>query len=360
MPRFQPLCITSLGGLLAVFITACTPSDPVTETTATLAEVVFIPAYSQWQDSTQQLSLTTQAYCEGKARLEEARQQFILTQSAWASLQAMLIGPLSDANRLLQVEFWPDRKNLIAHQVEALVQSTPLPDLSHVQKGSLVTQGLSAYEYLLFDPAVSLSDPQRQPGYCALAMAISNHQQQLATKALSEWQEPNLGLAQQLGHFPNNRYASATEALAELLRTQVSALDGLKKKLGLPMGRPGQGIPQPYQAQAWRSNSSLLMLEASLEGAEQLWHGTGDNGLRHLLDKEHQGLAKRIDQSYGQIGEQLQRIKPRTLAMLLSNDEGREQLNALYESLNTLYRLHQGDLAQALGVQIGFHTLDGD
>lgn len=361
MPRrFHSLHTVSLGGLLAALMAACTPSDPVTETTTTLANAVFVPAYSQWQDSVQRLQLTTQAFCTGKATLEETRQQFLLTQTSWASLQALLLGPLSDTNRLWQIQFWPDKKNLVARQVEGLLQNTPQPDLNQVQNGSVVTQGLSAYEYILFDPAATLSDPQRQPGYCALASAISTHQQQLAAKALVEWQDPAQGLAQQLQKFPNSRYASATEALGDILRTQVTALDGLKKKLGLPLGRPGQGIPQPYQAEAWRSNASLLSLEASLDGAEQLWHGTGDNGLRRLLDKNHEALAKRIDQAYAQVGEQLQRLKTQPLASVLANDEGRTQLNALYDSLNALHRLHQGELAQALGIQIGFNAHDGD
>ncbi|MNW03108.1 hypothetical protein D3C71_1989940 [compost metagenome] len=55
-------------------------------------------------------------------------------------------------------------------------------------------------------------------------------------------------MAAQLQGFPNQRYAEAGEAVAELLRTQVSALDGLKKKLGTPLGRQSKGQPQPYQA----------------------------------------------------------------------------------------------------------------
>ncbi|HCL77304.1 MAG TPA: imelysin, partial [Pseudomonas sp.] len=39
---------------------------------------------------------------------------------------------------------------------------------------------------------------------------------------------------------------------------------------------------------------------------------------------------------------------------------GRERLNTLYERIDTLHRLHQGELAGALGIQIGFNAHDGD
>lgn len=359
-PRFRLRYALGVTGLLASLLSACSPTDPVAETTAALAQNVLLPSYTQWLSSNQQLLSSAQAFCSGKQSLAEARQQFVSTQNAWASLQAMLLGPLSETNRLWQIQFWPDKKNLVARQVESLLQNKPSPSKADVESGSVVTQGLSAYEYILFDPAAQLNDPQRKPGYCALAVAISEHQQHIAADILQQWQEDKQGLAAQLRQFPNSRYADAREALGDLLRVQITALDGLKKKLGLPLGRPGQGIAQPYQAEAWRSNASLSSLAASLIGAERLWQGTGNDGLRHLLPNDKADLAKRLDQSYAKVGGQLQKLESHPMSELLASDDGRADLNTLYDSLNELHRLHQGDLANALGIQIGFNAHDGD
>jgi predicted lipoprotein len=35
-------------------------------------------------------------------------------------------------------------------------------------------------------------------------------------------------------------------------------------------------------------------------------------------------------------------------------------LNAFYDSLNVVHRLHEGELAKALGIQLGFNANDGD
>ncbi len=45
---------------------------------------------------------------------------------------------------------------------------------------------------------------------------------------------------------------------------------------------------------------------------------------------------------------------------LIADQSGRERLNTLYERIDTLHRLHQGELAGALGIQIGFNAHDGD
>ena len=87
----------------------------------------------------------------------------------------------------------------------------------------------------------------------------------------------------QLSKFPNDRYADAHEAIAEQLRVQVTALDTLKRKLGTPLGRQSKGIPQPFQAEFWRSDASLCNLECSLSGAQALWNGDQGKGLRALL-----------------------------------------------------------------------------
>ena len=45
---------------------------------------------------------------------------------------------------------------------------------------------------------------------------------------------------------------------------------------------------------------------------------------------------------------------------LLADDAGRAQLTAIYDSLNVVHRLHEGELAKALGIQLGFNANDGD
>lgn len=340
--------------LAACALSACAPNDPYQNVGAQLSEKVLLPNYNAWASADQTLASSAKAFCAGEQDLAQARQHFSHAQAAWATLQPMLIGPLSEGNSAWQVQFWPDKKNLVARQVTALLKNKPQLSVADLEKSSVVVQGLSAYEYVLYDETIDLTQAEQKARYCPLLIAVGEHQQNLSQKTLQQWQAKD-GTAQQLQSFPNDHYADAQEAIADVLRVQISAIDGLKKKLGAPLGRQSKGVPQPYQAEAWRSQASLNNLAAALNGAEQLWQ----NGVRSLLSNEHTALAERIDSAYqhtqGLLAEQSQ-----TLTQLLASADGRQQMDELYSSLDTLHRLQEADLAKALGITLGFNAHDGD
>ena len=116
---FRPkLLFTSLAALA---LGACSPQDPQAVTSAAIAKQVILPTYSRWVEADRQLAVSALAYCQGKETLETARADFLHAQKAWAELQPLLIGPLAEGNRSWQVQFWPDKKNLVGRQVEQLV-----------------------------------------------------------------------------------------------------------------------------------------------------------------------------------------------------------------------------------------------
>jgi len=342
----------------ALALAACTPPDAQQHTSAALADGVLLPAYSAWAEADSQLASSAQAFCAGDQDLAAAQQTFLAAQSAWAGLQPLLLGPLAEGNRAWQVQFWPDKKNLVKRQVEALLKAKPQLTPADLEQASVVVQGLTAYEYLLFDAGIDLTEPAQKNRYCPLLVAIGEHQQNLAAEVLTLWQNED-GMLAKLKNFPNPRYAEAEEAVAELLRTQVSGLDGLKKKLGTPLGRRSKGHPQPYQADAWRSHASLANLAASLASAERLWLGAEQNGLRSLLNTQQAPLAEQIDAAYRDTRQRLAALQ-QPLGELLTEQTGREELDALYESLDRLHRLHEIELAKTLGIQMGFNSHDGD
>ena len=349
---------TLIASLLGLALVGCGQQDPRAKVSAALADGVLLPAYNSWQEADRQLAVNAEAFCAGNADLGTARQAFLGAQSAWAGLQPLLVGPLAEGNRAWQIQFWPDKKNLVQRQVEALLKSKPQLNNDDLAKASVVVQGLTAYEYMLFDPALDLTQTEQKARYCPLLQAIGQHQQALAAQIMDEWQGKP-GMAEQLKTFPNERYADANEAIADLLRVQVTALDGLKKKLGAPMGRQSKGIPQPYQAEAWRSAASLANLGAALANAELLWHGSNRDGIQTLLGDDQADLANRIDAAYQDTRQRLAALdKP--LGDLLADEAGRAALNELYDSLNRLHRLQESELAKALDVQIGFNAHDGD
>ncbi|VXC73534.1 Periplasmic lipoprotein-like protein [Pseudomonas sp. 8Z] len=350
---------TLIASLLGLALVGCGQQDPTAKVTGALTDGVLLPAYTSWQEADRQLAERAAAFCNGSADLPAARQAFVTAMSAWSALQPLMIGPMAEGNRAWQVQFWPDKKNLVQRQVEALLKSKPQLTQAELASASVVVQGLTASEYVLFDAGIDLTQAEQKSRYCPLLQAIGQHQQTLASDIVSQWQADKSGMAAQLKSFPNERYADSKEAVAELLRVQVSGIDGLKKKLGAPLGRQSKGIPQPYQAEAWRSNASLANLGSALASAELLWHGSNKDGLQALLGSDQADLAKRIDAAYLDTRQRLAALDL-PLTELLTSEAGRTQLSELYDSLNRLHRLQESDLAKALGVQIGFNAHDGD
>lgn len=353
---FRPkLLFTSLAALA---LGACAPQDPQAQATSALAKQVILPTYSRWVEADRALAASALAFCSGKEDLAKARADFLVAQKAWAELQPLMVGPLAEGNRAWQVQFWPDKKNLVGRQVEQLVNAKPQIDAEGLGKSSVVVQGLSAYEYILFDSGLDLADAEQKARYCPLLEAISERQKALAEEILASWNKKD-GMLEQLTKFPNTRYADSHEAISELLRVQVTALDTLKKKLGTPMGRSSKGVPQPYQADGWRSDTSLASLGASLLSAEQLWKGVDGQGLRSLLGSDQKALAEQIDAAYADARSKLDALQP-PLSKLLESEEGLKQLGVFYASLDVVHRLHANELARVLNVQLGFNANDGD
>ncbi len=353
---FRPkLLFTSLAALA---LGACAPQDPHAQTASALAKDVILPTYSRWVEADRQLAASALAFCSGKEDLAKARADFLAAQKAWAELQPLMVGPLAEGNRAWQVQFWPDKKNLVGRQVEQLVKAQPNVDATSLAKASVVVQGLSAYEYILFDSNLDMADSAQKARYCPLLQAIGERQKSLAEEILTRWNSKD-GMLDQLSKFPNQRYADSHEAIAELLRVQVTALDTLKKKLGTPMGRQTKSLPQPMQADGWRSDSSLESLSASLASAETLWLGKDKHGIRSLLGGDQKALAEKIDAGYNEARGKLSAIK-QPLSELLASEDGLKQLNDFYDSLDRVQRLHSGELAKALNVQLGFNANDGD
>lgn len=223
---FRPkLLFTSLAALA---LGACSPQDPQAVTSAAIAKQVILPTYSRWVEADRQLAVSALAYCQGKESLETARADFLHAQKAWAELQPLLIGPLAEGNRSWQVQFWPDKKNLVGRQVEQLVTAQPQIDAAALAKSSVVVQGLSAYEYILYDARPDVADETQKARYCPLLVAIGERQKALAEEILASWNSTD-GMLAQMTKFPNQRYADSHEAIADLLRAQVTALDTLKK-----------------------------------------------------------------------------------------------------------------------------------
>lgn len=318
-----------------------------------LVQDVALPAHARWQQASQQFYNAAEAFCAGKSDLVAVRASWRDTQQAWVALQPSLLPPSAADQPGLQVQFWPDKRNLAQKQTEELLAKPEPVTAESIAKGSVAVRGLTASEYILFDSHHDMADAKQRSRYCPLLLANTTYQFAFSLHLLQIWQQE---FATTLSQVPNNRFADVDSALAELLRADVSALAVMKKKLGTAIGQPGDGAPQLYQAEAWRSADTLASLQAGIAGSRALWDG---NGFRALAAGKNPGLAKAIDDVFDSLQATLAGVK-QPLPALLDSDEGKLVLKKLYVQLDSLHLLHERELAKTLGVQLGFNGTDGD
>ncbi|MBK8103414.1 MAG: imelysin family protein [Cellvibrionales bacterium] len=340
-------CFALLFGVNAVL--AASPEQQAVEH---LVNDIALPAYTNWQHTNQAFHTTSEQFCAGKAELATVRAQWLAAQHAWLALQPVLVPP-SPADHLgLQIQFWPDKRNLAAKQTEELLQKNTAITIESLTVGSVAVRGLSASEYMLFDRERNLADSAQRARYCPLLQANTAYQLAQSSRALQVWQQ----FAALLLQTPNARYADAAGPLSELLRAQVTAFNVMHKKLGVATGLSGTGSPQPYQAEAWRAGDTLGSLQAGVVASQALWTGSG---WRALVHSKQPALAQKIDETYATLQAQLVPLQV-PLERLLATEAGKQQLKQLFEQLNTLRLLYEKEVAKALNVQLGFNGTDGD
>lgn len=357
--------LTIVIALLSVSLGIISCGQPRQDVLSDLAQYTYLPAYGQWLESNVTLTEHAKQFCQtptdtsaqSSKAIERLRNAFYSAQSQWSLMQPLLVGPMSEGNKSWQVQFYPDKRNLVARQTETLLDKLPTLTPQQLSEESVVVQGLTAFEYILFDESIDLAQPSKKKRYCPLLMAIAEHQRALTEGLQQQWRAPTSGMAAQLSQFPNDRYLDQNEALADALLIQINAIDNLKKKLGAPLGRLSRGAPQPYLCEAWRSGRSLSNMLATLNGTREIWTGSnGQLGVRSLISDSE--LSHKIDQAYDVTQAQLKGFQQPLFQLVTQSDTS--ALDALYESFDALHRIHHNELAQSLNIQIGFNAADGD
>lgn len=328
--------------------------------------------YERFADESEHLSTTVSAFCQGgeqaterdvsEAQLLEAWQA---AMAAWQTVQWVSFGPVSDENDDWKIQFWPDKKNIVARKMRGLFGGGQPITAATLAEASVVLQGLSALELLLYDPAFNVvSEAQIQPRRCAVAMAIGERLNATASSLAARWQQPKVVSYWTAATGDAEAAVQARQArVAEILDALLAQMERIKlDKLGSPLGyRNRQQIANGYLAESWRSQTSLKNIEANLESFSQLLQGNGAYDLERLLQAHgHEALAQTLSQRVDGLQQRLSELDSESVQTLLDSPESLAALQALYKDFGSLNSILKQQLAPALKVTLGFNANDGD
>nr|WP_298411059.1 imelysin family protein [uncultured Halomonas sp.] len=297
--------------------------------------------YQTLQDESAALAGTLQNGCQNPNAVRNA---WLAAYKAWQRVRYVDFGPIEQQSRAWQLQFWPDRKNLIAKKVDAWLKAPNPPTPEQVAADSVALKGFPALEYLLFESENGDTIPLESPQGCALAGAIGQHLATTTQALNQDWQA-------------FEEHYLSTEGYTET--TVESALHGLQilddKRLAEPMGLRGKSR-NGYLADAWRSGESVTLIAASLAGLEQSFVP----GAQALLQQEGETeLGQELEETLSET-RALAESLPSGLAPALEDEQAYKGLQRLYVQVEQLRQLMEYKIAPALNITQGFNSSDGD
>ncbi len=348
---------------------ACSP-PPSEKVLVNTSKLAVLPAYERFSHSSQALALAADSFCSAPSSegIDLTRTHWRTTVDSWSGVQNLQFGPLLIDNQAWKIQFWPDKKNLIARKVEALIRSDEDLSEKRIDDASVVVQGLSSLEYLLFDHKVgslnSYANTDASTRRCALLVAVSGHLHGVAKGLYDAWRPESGNYLQAFTKTgPDNaEYPDDNVALANLLDTLVAGVELIKRdKFERPLGlTSSDGQAQIYLLEWWRSQYSREAITANLMALKTVFTAASGYGLDDYLSdvKQRSDLSAQIQQ---QIDSSLSAANaiPNSL---FSSAEPRKQaeLIAFQNEITTLLSLLKSDLPTALGISLGFNAKDGD
>lgn len=324
-------------------------ASPLQANTDSLTKLIET-TYANLTAHAETLHQSSQQLCKSPATQQPAH--LVTSQQAWRDVMGAWIkadiinfGLVVDENIAWRFQFWPDKKNLVKRKVEQFLQqhSDAITE-QQVAQASVILQGLSSTEYLLFDqnsPAVA-DNNQR----CQLLVAITKVLVKNSRYLQKQWNKQPLSIKNQHDYL-----ALVSNALA-------SYLEKTYKKWSLAVLKEN-----PYFAESWRSQHSNENVQQSLMTANSWYQQLI---LPYLNDtKAKQVLAKSLSTNFQQTITQFKAL-PTSLFKMLQTIKQQEkqsavnQLQTATQQLRSLKKQVTVDLPQALDVLIGFNANDGD
>ncbi len=353
-----------------ISLTGCQPTaSPEQQLLDNIANHVILPAQQQFSQHSSELARLSESFCgqPDSAGLEQLREQWRQSMRTWQAVKVIGFGPISVDNQSWKIQFWPDKHNLIEKKLNNLLRSDEELTVERIGKASVVTQGLSALEFLLFDhqdgQLGSYQTGPLSPRRCQLLQAVSQHTEQVAANLYRAWRaDAGNYRARLTATGPDNSdFPDQASAIAALVDALVNSVEVAKRdQLAQPLGHRAKGNrPRPYLSEAWRSRYSSQALAANLYAAANLYRGADGYGMDDYL--KHRGeaeLAVKIDNLFSRATGQLELLP--NIFDGVSDPDQHKLLQQLYVDVGLLQTQLKTQLPAAMGVNLGFNANDGD
>ncbi len=340
-------------GLVAC-LSACSPSSPEQKLLLDVNEKLIAPLYTDLAASSRALASATATACSNNRSLDTLKAPWRDLMTAWQHAQTIQFGPIREHNLAWEFQFWPDKKNLIAKKLRPLLSKAEQQTQQTLNQASVVTHGIPAMEYLLFDPSAQQNADDK--ARCTLLTLIADNLATTSEQLQQQWQAYQpllLSASPDNAEFPTEQHAVAV--VIDSFLSQIEQMSGRKLTMALGLNTKAKRV-NPYLLESWRSQHSKQNLQANLAAIESLMT---DAGLHHYLSQQgQQTLADNIQTTLTDTQAQLTAITQPLFEQM--SEQNIEAALGVQQGLDTLTRHFKIEIPKALGMQLGFNDNDGD
>ena len=361
---------------------------------ARLIDGYIRPATQDFADAGNAMHATLKDYCAGRsaappaanAGSEAVRERFSKLAQAWARVEFLRFGPLVQDNRFERIFFWPDPRGIVSRRTQATLGSRDetVLEAGALRTASVAIQGIPSLEYALYggpeallatspssDASGAAASTKPPPGdapqdrsalskndyRCAYAVAVAANVAALATEVAQAW-GPSGEMAQRFAQpgQENPLYRNPAEVATEMIKALSGGVHYVRDAKLLAALGSTPADARPVRAPLSRSDLTLDAVSAELRGMGQFYQAAG---LQAAFAPDDAWLATVVTSSTGHMADRLDAIDV-PLEQALVQAGLRDSLVSTVVELNSLKEMIDGQVAGALGINVGFNALDGD
>ena len=343
---------------------------------ADLTDKHIIPSYAVMQTEAQTLKDSTDVFCallspSNSPSTYPSNDDLVILQqnwqsfnSAWQRIQWLKVGAVVENDRLLRIQLWPDANDAVSRGVNDLIAEQFVITAEYVSGENLGAQGIPALEYLFFpevssDSLLTATDRQKR---CEVSSAIAQNLLNMSTDINADWQATG-GNYQAEFVGGTGDFTSVKNAVEELTTNWLQHIEIVEDtKLNEVLGDSSLG--KARDAEHYLSDKSLASISINIHSFLSIY--TNDDGLGFdsiLVDfLEQQTINQELTTSLTSVVTQIEQINQNfeSYETMLADAAGREALTNLVAEMRVLIDLIDITFTQALDLNLGFNSSDGD
>ena len=338
-----------------------------------LGDHVIVPRYLALNTAINDFDTEAQSFAASPSisGLTALRIKFFDAYKKWEYAAQFNFGPASAGTVMLQTEtvnVFPSDTALIRTKIAQGITSIPATN-------SITYSGFPAIDYLLYGK--SLTDQQIVDSFtvaataakrCNFLKAVSANLKTKINTTYLNWTSAGQNF---VNLYRNNTGIDLGSSTSQTINMMVADLENCKNyKLGVPLNIV-HNVPidatvvNPFKAEAYHSDSSLVLLKTSVDAIQALYLGISPQGVNgEGFDDYLESIGKTA--LNGQIKNQIELVQTKLEAIgepvstAVQSPTGKQKVTDAYNEMQNLLTVLKVDFASAVGVIISYGDTDGD